>query len=191
MTFASGRRRSAEPAVEVLLTHLDAVHRLARHLAPPGVNPDDLVQETYLRALDSVPVREIRNPRAWLLTICLNVVRNEARRQSRHPLQLVEPTALVEAGGASRSSGASGMAVGQDPSRDVELAERRRAVGRALAGLPAEQRESVVLVDVVGCTAREAAELIGCPRGTVLARVHRGRRRLVALLESEGVGDDL
>jgi RNA polymerase sigma-70 factor (ECF subfamily) len=190
MTFAGGRRQGEEPAVELLLAHLDAVHRLARHLAPPGVNPDDLVQETYLRALDSVPGKEIRDPRAWLLTICLNVVRNEARRRSRHPLQLVEPAALVETGGSSRS-GLAGAAAEQDPGREVELAERRRAVGRALAGLPAEQRESIVLVDVVGCTAREAAELIGCPRGTVLARVHRGRRRLVALLESEGVGDDL
>jgi len=60
-------------------------------------------------------------------------------------------------------------------------------VSRCLALLPEPQRVCITLVDVAGYTAREAAEALGCPRGTVLARVHRGRRRLVQLLAEAGV----
>jgi RNA polymerase sigma-70 factor (ECF subfamily) len=183
------------PLVEVLLTHLEAVHRLARHLAPPGVVAEDLVQETYLRALAAgAAAGEVADVRAWLLTICLNVVRNEARRRARHREQPL-PAGGTDAGtglsGAGGPGAMGGVAVEHDPALLAERAERRRAVGQALALLPDPQRDCVVLVDVVGCTAREAAELLGCPRGTVLARVHRGRRRLAELLEREGFGDDV
>jgi RNA polymerase sigma-70 factor (ECF subfamily) len=62
-----------------------------------------------------------------------------------------------------------------------------QAVARCLALLPEPQRVCIVLMDVAGYTAREAAEALGCPRGTVLARVHRGRRRLAQLLTEAGV----
>jgi RNA polymerase sigma-70 factor (ECF subfamily) len=62
-----------------------------------------------------------------------------------------------------------------------------QAVSRCLALLPEPQRVCIVLMDVAGYTAREAAEALGCPRGTVLARVHRGRRRLAQLLAEAGV----
>ena len=60
-------------------------------------------------------------------------------------------------------------------------------VSRCLGRLPEPQRVCIVMVDVAGYTAREAAEALGCPRGTVLARVHRGRRRLAQLLAETGV----
>jgi len=60
-------------------------------------------------------------------------------------------------------------------------------VSRCLALLPEPQRVCITLVDVAGYTAREAAEALGCPRGTVLARVHRGRRKLAQLLAEAGV----
>ena len=62
-----------------------------------------------------------------------------------------------------------------------------REVRRCLAMLPETQRLSIVLMDLAGYTAREAAEVLGCPRGTVLARVHRGRRKLAQLLAESGV----
>jgi RNA polymerase sigma-70 factor (ECF subfamily) len=63
----------------------------------------------------------------------------------------------------------------------------RQALGRALAQLPEPQRIAIVLVDLAGLTAAEAAAVEGAPRGTILARVHRGRRRLAQLLEREGI----
>ena len=62
-----------------------------------------------------------------------------------------------------------------------------QAVSRCLGLLPGPQRACIVLMDVEGYTARETAEVLGCPRGTVLARVHRGRRRLAQLLAEAGV----
>ena len=187
---SAGPGGAAGELVEAALVHLDAVHRLAKHLAPAGAEPADLVQETYARALGALPREAIRDVRSWLLTICLNVVRNEARRRERHPEHLVDPGTLAEPGrGVAVPAGDARLATETDPARLAELGESRRAVGRALALLPAAQRDAVVLVDVVGCTAREAAELLGCPRGTVLSSVHRGRRRLAALLGPEGVDD--
>ena len=61
------------------------------------------------------------------------------------------------------------------------------AIARSLAQLPEPQGICIVLMDVAGYTAREAAEALGCPRGTVLARVHRGRRKLAQLLADAGV----
>jgi RNA polymerase sigma-70 factor, ECF subfamily len=63
-----------------------------------------------------------------------------------------------------------------------------QVVSQCLGMLPEPQRVSIVLMDVAGYTAREAGEALGCPRGTVLARVHRGRRRLAPLL-AEGGGE--
>jgi len=62
-----------------------------------------------------------------------------------------------------------------------------QAVSRCLALLPEPQRLCIVLMDVAGYTAQETAQALGCPRGTVLARVHRGRRMLAQLLDQEGV----
>jgi RNA polymerase sigma-70 factor (ECF subfamily) len=81
--------------------------------------------------------------------------------------------------------------VGGDEARDVAdvviAGLDARAVTRCLAQLPEPQRLCIVLMDVAGYTAREAAEALGCPRGTVLARVHRGRRKLAQLLADAGV----
>jgi RNA polymerase sigma-70 factor (ECF subfamily) len=71
---------------------------------------------------------------------------------------------------------------------DVVLADMDAAVvSRCLALLPESQRRCIVLMDVAGYTARETAEILRCPRGTVLARVHRGRRKLAQVLAEAGV----
>lgn len=178
--------------LEAALPHLDAVHRLARNLGP-SQSAEDVVQETYLRAFQAYGRQPVRDVRAWLLTICLNVARNEERRRSRHPENLVESGSLAD---IATEGPASSMGIGQadivtDPARLAELALRRVAVRRALTQLPEPQRACIVLVDMVGYSAQETADLLGCPRGTVLARVHRGRRHLAMLLESEGVIHEL
>jgi RNA polymerase sigma-70 factor (ECF subfamily) len=151
------------------------------------------VQETYLRAFQAYGRQPVRDVRAWLITICLNVARNEQRRHSRHPEELVEPGVI---GDVATESPASSMNRARteftsEPAGLAELADQRRAVRRALTQLPEPQRACIVLVDMVGYSAQEAADLLGCPRGTVMARVHRGRRRLAVLLESEGVNHEL
>ena len=166
--------------LEATLPHLDVVYQVARHAAGNGQDPEDLVQETYLRAYAGFGSFRGGSTRAWLAAICLNVARSQARRRRRRPWEASGP-ALLDVVPWSGGEGAADVA-------DVVIAGLdAEEVSRCLALLPEPQRKCIVLVDVAGYTAREAAEVLGCPRGTVLARVHRGRRRLARLLAEAGV----
>jgi len=169
--------------LDATIPHLDTVWQVARQAAGEGQDPEDLVQETYLRAYAGFDSYRGGNTRAWLAAICLNVARSQARRRRRRPREVPGP-ALLDALPWYRADGAEGAA----DVADVVIADlEAENVSRCLALLPEPQRVCIVLVDVAGYTAREAAEALGCPRGTVLARVHRGRRRLAQLLAEAGV----
>jgi len=166
--------------LDATLPHVDVVYQVARHAAGTGQDPEDLVQETYLRAFAAFGSYRGENTRAWLAAICLNTARSEARRRRRRPWE-VPAQALLDALPVARADEARDVA-------DVVIAGLdARAAARCLAQLPEPQRLCIVLMDVAGYTAREAAEALGCPRGTVLARVHRGRRKLAQLLAEAGV----
>lgn len=169
--------------LDATLPYVDVVYQIARHAAGAGQEPEDLVQETYLRAYAAFGSYRGENTRAWLAAICLNAARSEARRRRRRPWE-VPAQALLDALPWDRVN--SGAAV-PDVADVVIAGLDAQAVSRCLAGLPEPQRVCIVLMDVAGYTARETAEVLGCPRGTVLARVHRGRRRLAQLLDHAGV----
>ena len=167
--------------LDATLPYLDAVWQVARHTARDGLEPDDLVQETYLRAYAGFGSFRGGNTRAWLVAICLNAARSEARRRRRRPREvtgLALPDAAARAGSRERAPDVAELVIA---SLDAQV------VSRCLAKLAEPQRVCIMLVDVAGLTAREAAEALGCPRGTVLARLHRGRRRLAGLLAEAGV----
>jgi RNA polymerase sigma-70 factor, ECF subfamily len=166
--------------LDATLPYMDVVYQVARHAAGDGQEPEDLVQETYLRAYAAFGSYRGENTRAWLAAICLNAARSEARRRRRRPWE-VPAQALLDTLPTARADEAPDVA-------DVVIAGLdAQAVSRCLARLPEPQRLCIVLMDVAGYTARETAEALGCPRGTVLARVHRGRRRLAQLLAEAGV----
>jgi RNA polymerase sigma-70 factor (ECF subfamily) len=165
----TGRWQRAE-FLEAALPCLDAITQLARHLTRQRCDAEDLVQETYLRAYAHFAEYRGGSMRAWLAAICLNIARSEGRQLARRPHELLdadpEPPAL------------SG-----DPVADAALGNLDwHAVRAGLAQLPEPQRLCIVLMDIAGYTASETATLLGCPRGTVLARVHRGRVRLARIL---------
>lgn len=164
--------------VEAALPHLSVVYAVAKRMVPNPTQIDDLVQETYLRAFRGFPAYRGGSMRAWLVSICLNAARSEARQAARRPEETAEPDPE-----AHRSP--------CDVSSEAAAALDRVAIVTALAQLPESLRTSVVLVDLAGLTAQEAADALACPRGTVLARVHRGRRRLAILLEREGIRREL
>jgi RNA polymerase sigma-70 factor (ECF subfamily) len=148
----------------------DAVYTLARRLTGDAADAEDLVQETYLRAWQAW--RGQRRPRRatpWLAAICLNLARDAARRQARRP------AAVPEQGLADRPAPVD---VAEQAVRRVLRADAEAALG----ALPDEQRVAIVLMDLCGLTAAEAAAVTGSPRGTVLARVHRGRKTLARLV---------
>ena len=169
--------------LDATIPHLDVVWQVARHAAGKGQDPEDLVQETFLRAYAGFGSYRGGNTRAWLAASCLNAARSQARRRRRRPWEVPGP-ALPDVPPWSRADGGQGTA---DVADVVIAGLAAEKVARCLALLPRPQRECIMLVDVAGYTAREAAEALGCPRGTVLARVHRGRRRLAQLLAEAGV----
>jgi RNA polymerase sigma-70 factor (ECF subfamily) len=169
--------------LDATIPYLDVVWQVARHAAGEGQEPEDLVQETYLRAYAGFDSFRGGNMRAWLAAICLNVARSQVRRRRRRPWEVPGP-AVLDALPWCRADGGEAT---PDVADVVIAGLEAENVSRCLALLPEPQRVCIVLVDIAGYTAREAAEALGCPRGTVLARVHRGRRRLAQLLAEAGV----
>jgi RNA polymerase sigma-70 factor (ECF subfamily) len=167
--------------LEATLPHLDTVYRVARHLGVDRWNAEDLVQETYLRAFAGFSGHVGPSTRAWLVTICYNLARSEGRRRAR---RVVEHLATVE----DPDSAGPGDS---DVNREVLARLDREVVVHALSTLSEEQRLAIVLMDLAGHSASEVAQMLGVPRGTVLARVHRGHRRLARLLAAQGIGRDL
>jgi len=148
----------------------DAVYNLARRLTRDTADAEDLVQETYLRAWRAWRAR--RRPRRagpWLAAICLNLARDAARRQARHPAVVPDD----DLAGRPAPVDVAEQAVRRVLRADAEA---------ALAALPDQQRVAIVLTDLCGLTATEAAAVLRIPRGTVLARVHRGRKALARLI---------
>jgi RNA polymerase sigma-70 factor (ECF subfamily) len=160
--------------LEATLPYLPAVYNVARRMARDDGQAEDLVQETYLRAFRSFASYRGGSMRGWLVAICLNAARSEARRARCRPEEAAD-------------ADPEGLVAAEDVCQAAIASLERKAIVRALGQLPEPQRTTLVLVDVAGLTTQEAADLMACPRGTVLARVHRGRRRLAALLEREGI----
>jgi RNA polymerase sigma-70 factor (ECF subfamily) len=127
---------------------------------------DDLTQETYLRAFGSLHRFEGRSSvRTWLLAVARRVCADALRARRRRPSMVRVDPADVEVGdGADR--------VGQSV-----------VVGDLVARLDADRREAFVLTQVVGLSYAEAAEVAGCPVGTIRSRVARARADLVAALD--------
>lgn len=159
---------------EELVAAIPAVHRFALHLARDSARAEDLVQETYLRAVAHRSQYTLGTDcRAWLFTICRNAfLKGEARSQREIGVEDAELEALAAAGVHAGIQAA-------DPTGAVfEQPELADAVGSALAKLPEEYRTAVVLVDLEDRSYAEAAHVLGVPVGTVRSRLFRGRRLL-------------
>jgi RNA polymerase sigma-70 factor (ECF subfamily) len=174
----SGGGREHRAFLDATLPHLGAVNRIARQLAGDAWDADDLVQETYLRAYAKFDQHRGDSTRAWLAAICVNTARSQARSRRRRPDEVLgelpEPV----------------VAVPDDVAAQAIAAVDRQDIARALAQLPEEQRICILLMDVAGYTASEVARIRGCGRGTVLSRVHRGRRRLAGLLAGLHISEE-
>jgi RNA polymerase sigma-70 factor (ECF subfamily) len=161
--------------LEAALPHLDVVYRVARSTSRDHHGAEDLVQETYLRAYAAFGSHHGPSTKAWLVTICLNLARSAGRSRARRG-----PEAALESTGEPV---ARSVSVAEEAVANIE----REAVRRALANVPEEQRQAIVLMDLAGHSASEVASMLGCPRSTVLSRAYRGRQRLAALLANEGI----
>jgi RNA polymerase sigma-70 factor (ECF subfamily) len=150
------------------LAHADRLYNLGRRLTGNDADAEELVQETFVRALAGAHTFVGGNLKAWLFKILRNTF-VDLRRRSRTVL------AAVDLDGAAAGDEAELL---RD---DLELERLRRIVGEeietALAALSDEAR-TIVLLDVEGFSETEVADVIGCPVGTVKSRLSRARLHL-------------
>jgi RNA polymerase sigma-70 factor, ECF subfamily len=181
-TDARDRVRFEEEALALS----DQVYRVARHLVRDREEAEDLVQETYARAFRSWrSFTPGTNLRAWLLRILTNLNIDRGRRQQRSPdMQPLEEgdyflyNRLEETG-----DGAT------DADRVVERLSQDDVVA-ALATVPHDFRDVLVLVDLGDFTYADAAQILDIPVGTVMSRLHRGRRILKRAMADAAVGEE-
>ncbi|MGV9668986.1 sigma-70 family RNA polymerase sigma factor [Gordonia sp. NPDC003504] len=161
---ATGDRAALTTFIEA--THTD-VWRFIAHLGHAST-ADDLTQETFLRAMRSLPrFRAEASAKTWLLSIARRVCADEVRRAQSRP-RVNADVDWVSAADAAHA--------GRSYVRWEDLVE----VNMLLADLPTERREALVLTQILGLSYQEVAEVTGCPIGTVRSRVARARESLVA-----------
>jgi RNA polymerase sigma-70 factor, ECF subfamily len=175
---ARDRVRFEEDALEFA----DQVYRVARRLVGSREEAEDLVQETYARAFRSWrSYTPGTNLRAWLLRILTNLNIDRGRRVQRSPdTQPLEEGDYYLANKVAEAQGE--QALEQD--RVVEQLSQDSIVN-ALSGLSHDFRDVVVLVDIGEFSYADAAQILDVPIGTVMSRLHRGRRQLKSKLAEE------
>lgn len=168
--------RSDHEAFErFVVPELAAMLRVARTLTRNAHDAEDLVQDTLVRAFRSIATFDGAHPRAWLFTILRNTHVNRNRRRRPEPFDdPADAESIVE----TRRS---------DPAELAEDAAFREAVIAAVADLPEKMRTVVELVDLETCTYAEVATALEIPIGTVMSRLHRGRRQIKDQLVASGL----
>jgi len=171
---------------EEALALADQVYRVARHLANSREEAEDLVQETYARAFRSWrSFQPGTNLRAWMLRILTNLNIDRGRRSQRAPqMQALEANDYFLYDKLSDSGDGT-----TDEDRVVEKLSQDDVVS-ALSAVPHDFRDVLVLVDLGDFSYQDAAQILDIPIGTVMSRLHRGRRILKReLADSVAEGD--
>jgi RNA polymerase sigma-70 factor (ECF subfamily) len=179
---ARDRVRFEEEALELA----DQVYRVARRLVSTREEAEDLMQETYARAFRSWrSYQPGTNLRAWLLRILTNLNIDRARRRQRQP-----DAQPLEEGDYFLYNRLEEATKEPNPAEErvIERLSQDDAVA-ALSAVPHDFRDVVVLVDIGDFSYNDAAQILDIPVGTVMSRLHRGRRILKRELADRTVGD--
>ncbi|HEV8656176.1 MAG TPA: sigma-70 family RNA polymerase sigma factor [Candidatus Limnocylindria bacterium] len=172
------------------LRHLDALYRTALRMTRSEADAEDLVQETFIRAFrfrDQFTLGT--NMKAWLFRILTNTFINTYRRKAAQPevtdLEGVDEFSLYRRMADDRAASSS-----PDPEAELLNSVVDTEVTDALEALP-EKFRTTVLLDVEGFSYKEIAEMLSIPIGTVMSRLHRGRKflqkRLYDLARERGI----
>jgi RNA polymerase sigma-70 factor (ECF subfamily) len=161
--------------------HLDSLYSTALRLTRSPVDAEDLVQDTLVRAYRFYDRFEAgTNFKAWLLRIQMNAFVNRYRRAARERQVFEGPMAVPVGEGVMSRSTMRGLV---DPVGDAQRRIIAQEINRAFEELSDDGRAMVLLADVEELSYKEIAEVIGCPIGTVMSRLHRARKQLQSSLQ--------
>jgi RNA polymerase sigma-70 factor (ECF subfamily) len=170
--LAAGRGDRGALAAFVRATQRDVL-RFVSHLADPG-QAEDLAQETYLRAVGALPRFEgTASARTWLLSIARRAAADAVRAAGRRPrtTAVADWDAVTVRTGSMRRAGDEAVLLGQ-----------------LIAALDPDRHEAFVLTQVLDLSYAEAAQVCGCPIGTIRSRVARAREDLVKAFDDGTIG---
>lgn len=175
------------------LPHAESLYAVALRMTRRAADAEDLVQETLLKGLRARHQFQIgTNLKGWLMRILTNTFINRYKRGSLERTVLGGPEVDPLSDGWI---GTETMRALRDPESQALRPLVAEEIRQALDALPEDYRLAVLLVDVQELSYKEAAEAMGCPVGTVMSRLHRGRRllkgRLVDQAEALGFGGAL
>jgi len=171
-----------EQFADLAMPYMSPLYAAALRMTRNPADAEDLVQETYLRAYRGFGgFREGTNLKAWLYRILTNTYINQYRAKKRRPdeqvLDEAEDFSLYRKLGGLEASDAE-----RTPEAEFLDALPEAEVKEALEALPDQFRLAVMLADVEGFSYKEIAEIMDVPVGTVMSRIHRGRKQLQKLL---------
>ena len=178
----AGEARNRVRFEEEALEFADQVYRVARRLVGSREEAEDLLQDTYSRAFRSwQSYTPGTNMRAWLLRILTNLNIDRGRKIQRSPdMEPLEEGDYFLANKVAAAQGEQSL----ETDKVVEQLSQDSIVN-ALSSLPHNFRDVVVLVDIGEFTYADAAQILDIPIGTVMSRLHRGRRQLKQRLAEE------
>jgi RNA polymerase sigma factor (sigma-70 family) len=168
----------------VVQPHLADAYALARWLTGTRADAEDVVQEACLRAFRGIGGFAGVNARAWLLTIVRHAAYTWLGKNRSAALLMVDDLEAVEQRQAGRGA-THGETGPQTPEAALIAKADAMRLESAIAALPVPFRETLVLRDVQGLDYREIAEVTKVPIGTVMSRLARARRRLIASLGTD------
>jgi RNA polymerase sigma-70 factor (ECF subfamily) len=168
--------------------HQKRIYRLALHLTKSAPEAEDVTQETFVRAYQAIKRFDGRSePFTWLYRIAVNLSLNQIRaRKTKLRASTLDDDPRIE-GLLTESRGGEE----RDPASNTHRKRLAEALLSGVDSLSETLRTTLVLVCIDGVSHEDAAEVLGCPSGTVAWRIHEARRKLKLFMEERGFGGDL
>lgn len=169
----------------IVQPHLGDAYALARWITGDRADSDDVVQEACLRAFRAIDGYAGGNTRAWILTIVRNTAYTWLARNRTPVVTAVDDLVAVEHAHANVGEASPGGQYAANPESDMIAKADAARLEAAIAALPPQFRDTLVLRDIQGLDYREIAAVTEVPVGTVMSRLARARQRLIKAIEAD------